>query len=307
MTLSILAALVGVFLGSLIGDWVARKIKWIDEPSVEIVTLSESSNTETLIVYLPGILANATMIPERMTTSWSRYGVVLGVNYLSPRFRPEKIVDAVARRLLLQFSGDLRLKNVVLIGSSMGGMLAYDIHQKLKDEERMRGVQVSLMPVDAPTGRKDLHRLLANTSWVVRILPFGPLWNHLSRPIMRRFLVIPPKKGEIDADVDLDWLDQQVEGARGFPLSFWRDEVMYILSHGALKADSIDASLIYIRSTKDDDTVRPEAADKWRQAMSSKSSRSFMLDAEGAKHAAYAQNPRAYEEVFPVAFRLLGV
>lgn len=304
------AIAVGVLLAvavvSLLLDWLLRVD--IASPAMDACTIKHlrtSERDDVIIVFLPGLLAASSVMSDRILDVWARFGKVWGVDYTTPRFRPERIASLVKDQLLRACAGESGIERVVLIGSSMGALLAYDIQQSLAKSPVVK-IDIDLVVVDAPTGRSDFQCPLDLTAPLVRVLPFGPLWNHLSKPIMK-LLFIPPKEGEIDADVDPEWLDQQVEGARSFPLSFWRDQVMYILRHGTPKAGSIDSSLIYIRSTEDDDTVRPEAADKWRLAVGPKPPRSFMLDAEGAKHAAFAQNPHAYEEVFPVAFELLNV
>lgn len=304
--LGLLATLISAIVLFLIVDAVLRRWFWRNDLAVDMEVLAPNGLSTTFVVYLPGILASSTMMPERLVKAWAEFGEVWGVNYLSPRFRPKRIISVVSRWIIACCEKDSRIEHVILVGSSMGGLLAYDINKKLSKSPLMKNVEIGLMPIDAPTGSKDLQPPFDFLSPFVRIIPFGPLSNHLRKPIMKR-LVIPPKEGEIDYDIDLEWLEQQVEGARSFLPSFWYDQTMYIVRHGALAANSIDCPVVYIRSTEDDDTVKPEAANSWQQAVSSTSPRSFMLDAEGAKHAAYAQNPRAYEEVFPVAFRLLGV
>lgn len=287
---------------SLVWDAFSRSTQEIFTRTIDVVQLSNSGAKEVLVVYLPGVSANPTMVPETLINTWSKAGRVWGVHYTSPRFRPEMVSFFIASWILRSCKHNTEVRRVVLIGSSMGGLLAYDVQQQL----RLDNVDIDLILVDAPTGPEDLHFPGNIGISLMRLLPFGPIWNKLHGPIMKR-LFVQPMEDEIDKGVNREWLDEYVRQGRTCPPSRWRDQAMYILNHEAPKADSIDASFIYIRSTKDDDTVRPEAADKWRQAVSSKSPRSFMLDAEGAKHAAYAQNPHAYEEVFPVAFGLLGV
>lgn len=305
----VIAIAVGILLAvvivPLLIDWVLRAD--MAKPGMQVCEFKQlaSSTTGTIIVFLPGLLAPATNLPDRLLKVCARYGEVWGVDYTPPRFQAHRIVDDTTDWIIRNSVRGAGVERVILVGSSLGGLLAYDVQQKLA-ESPVFELDLDVVVIDAPTGRDDFQRLLYHTAPLVRVLPFGPLWNHLSKPMLK-LLFIPPKEGEIDKDVDLDWLAEQVAFARSYPLSFWRDQVMYILRHGTLKAGSIDSSLIYIRSTEDDDTVRPEAADKWRRAVSSKSQRSFMLDAEGAKHAAFAQNPHAYEEVFPVAFDLLNV
>ncbi len=302
--LGFVAALISAAILLLIFDAVLRLLFWRNEQAVDMEVLAPDGSSTTFIVYLPGILASATMMPERLVKTMAQFGEVWGVNYLSPRFRPKRIISVVSRWIIACCEKDPRIEHVILVGSSMGGLLAYDINKKLSKSPLMKNVEIGIMAIDAPTESKDLQPPFDFLSPFVRIIPFGPLSNLLRKPIMKR-LVIPPKEGEIDYDIDREWLEQQVEGARSFLPSFWYDQTMYIVRHGALAANSIDCPVVYIRSTEDDDTVKPEAADSWQQAVSPISPVSFMLDAEGAKHAAYAQNPSAYEEVLPFAFRLL--
>lgn len=291
---------------SLVLDVYLRRDLEQAQEAVKMVPLPKISygptSNNTLIVYLPGILASADMISPRVLNKWTERGEVWGANYTLPRFMPDRIAREVSTWILNRCEQDTSVHNVVFIGSSMGGLLANDVLQLLRQHEhRHRIVSKKLLLVDAPTERKDLQRQLYLTAPLMRLLPFGPLWNHLSGPIMK-LLFIPPKKGEIDSDVDLKWLTQQVEAACSFPLSFWRDQIMYIIDHGALEANSIDCPVLYIRSTKDDDTVSESAISSWFQAAAG---RRELLMAYGAKHVAYAQNPSKYEEVFPQAFKVL--
>lgn len=299
----ILAALFGALLFTLPLDAILRRSVWEKEQFAEMQVLAPDGASTTMVVYLPGILASSTMMPERLIKVFAEFGEVWGVNYLSPRFRSERIVNVVTRWLVACCQKDRRINRIIFVGSSMGGLLAYDIHKGLAANPLMKNVRFGLMPIDAPTGAEDLQSPLDRLAPLVRWLPFGPIWNNLSGPFMK-LLFIPPKEGEIDPDVDRDWLAQQVEGARSFPLSFWRDQIMYILNHGAPEPDSIGSRLVYIRSTEDNDTVRPEAVLKWFEASDSWRKRSQCL-AEDAKHAAYAQNPGAYEKVLPEAFWFL--
>ncbi len=306
--ISLCVLLVAIVISFVLDAYRRHKFE-MKHPAITMVPLDVSpdnwARNNTLIVYLPGILASADMIPPRILSVWAKYGEVWGVNYALPRFLPILSAYEVASAIKKLFDKDDAMQNVVLIGSSMGALLANDVLQILSRKEGFNADDVKLVLIDAPTERQDLHRPLDLTAPLVRWLPFGPIWSHLSRPIMK-LLFIPPKEGEIDADVDRDWLAQQVDGARSFPLSFWRDQIMYILDHGALEPDSIGSRLVYIRSSEDNDTVRPEAVLKWINASDDSMKRTQCL-AEGAKHAAFAQNPAAYEEAFPEAFEFLGL
>lgn len=263
----------------------------------------------TLIVYLPGILADADMISPRVLKAWAKRGEVWGANYIPPRFRPDLIVEEIADWVLSRCQMDGSVHNVVFIGSSMGGLLADDVlksmqlHAHKYKVVRHGVVSPHLMLVDAPTGRKDLQGLLSFFVLAVKILPFGPLWNHVSWLLMRFFLVPGPKEKETDKDVNPDWLADQVAAARSFPLSFWRDQIMYIIGHGAPEPGSINCPIIYIGSTDDREVVRPDASRAWFRA--GRPGFFGRLYAKGAKHAAYSQNPSAYEKVFADAFDYL--
>lgn len=304
----ILAALVVALIVSLVFDAIKRHDLDKGQKAAKMVPLYSPigpTQNNTLIVYLPGILASADMLSARIKFVLAEYGDVWGVNYTSPRFRPERVTKEAASWILKRCKEDGSVYNLVFVGSSMGGLLSLDVMRLLKSHSSMQRINTRLMLVDAPTGRSDLQWPFNLTAPLVRLFPAGPLWNRLSGPIMK-LLFIPPKEGEIDPDVNPRWLASQVDGARSFPLSFWRDEIMYIIARGALKADSIDCPIVYIRSTEDTDTVRSSASGKWFVAASSRFPVAI-FSATGAKHAAYAQNPSKYEEVFPKAFKSLGL
>lgn len=298
----VICAIVAAVIALLFLDKYLRREK-IQE-AVKVVplktTLEQRTYRNTLIVYLPGILANADMISPRVLKSWSEHGEVWGANYGLPRFLPDRIAYEVSEWVLRQCEQDGSIRNVVFIGSSMGGLLANDVLRILQLHTHMFRVKTYLMAVDAPTEAKDLQWPFDLAAPALAYFPFGPFWSSIFKPV-----VIPPKKSETDSDVDPDWLAQQVAAARSFSLSFYRDQVMYIVDHGTPKAGSITCPVVCIRSTKDDDTVRYSAARKWQDAATN--GQWFEFRAKGAKHAAFAQNPAAYEEVFPRAFKALGL
>ncbi len=245
---------------------------------------SIGTNGNTLFVYFPGILASGESSIKDQLPTLREHGDVMMVSYNGMRFEADVIVEQTVARL----SDDVQrvgYDKVVLIGSSMGGLVAYDTYRQIKQEDL--AVSYSMILIDAPTGRGDLQSplniiSLGSLGWWA-----GPISNLFSKTYFNATFV-EPKGVNIEDGVDRKRLARQVEESKSFPLSWAMDQNRFILRHGAPAPDSLkDARVIYVRSMRDDDTVRPEAFDPWNDASGGKAVR---LEVDST-HVGYAERP----------------
>ena len=283
-----------------IGRRKMRSYAWTDLESAP-------ESRETLIVYLPGLLAIARTSSLDVIDVWQRYGDVMLVEYgRTDKFDPSYIIKLVVSELRDRLRSG-KYKHLIFIGSSMGGRLAYDVLQVgalryglLPVMKRRSGLRVHLMLLDSPTSASDLYLVppwaVKVAPGLIRILPFGPIWDsfHLISKIF-----IPPKKENLEPGVDIVELNRRVDEAKQFALSFWRDEVRYIVTDGEpgeqMPYGLID-DVVFVHSSGDDDTVRPSAFSKWAVAYPTIEG-PIEVD---SKHVAFSEKPRAWRDAFDV-------
>ncbi len=284
--------IVSVLVLSFVVDAVLRQRLSSD---VSVSTERGSANNSVLIVYLPGILASARENSVDLIDIWRRNSdLVMLVEYGDERFDgafcAKVVSDAIRRQ-----NNITPFLRVQLIGSSMGGLVAYDVIQQLK---LVGTVPIELILLDAPTSSSDFQAPNHLVAPVLRALPFGPIWNRLNL-IDKMF--VPPKEENIEPGVDRAELTRRVNEGKAFRISFWRDELVYIMSHGAPGLDSLEGKvdrLVYVRSTRDNDTVRPEAYNTWA-ATTSVITR-IEVD---STHVGFAERPKTWRQAFE---KLLG-
>jgi len=263
--LIVLLSITVLVLSSLIIDAVLRRGLTVD---THINIEREFTNTRVLIVYLPGILSSARSSCIDLIDLWRRYGDVMLVEYGDERFNGSVCVHTVAETVRRQ-NLEKSYRRIVFIGASMGGLLAYDVIRQLV----LANIDsIDLIVLDAPTSNDDFHgskRLLAP---LLRILFFGQLWNRLN----------------LVAKISVQ--------LKAFKLSFWRDQLVYIMSHGAPKSGSLKGlvnRLVYVRSTRDHDTVRPETSLVWLATTPI----ATVLEVDST-HVGFAESPMIWREAF---------
>lgn len=265
------------------------------EVSLDREPASTRSAQRTLIVYLPGILAGARRSSQDINDIWLEEGDMLHVEYRGKRFRAKRVVSAVAGYII---TNGRRYERIVFIGSSMGSLLAYDIVQRLNRGTRAK---VAFVAIDAPTSARDFQSPLDKTSHFMRILPFGPIWNLLSRPVMK-LLMVPPKDENVEPGVNRTDLDRRFQQMWDYPLSFYRDQILYMISHKKLVSGSLDGikRFVYVRSKRDTDTVRQEAIHSWYRARQ----RITYIEADST-HVGFAERPQTWRKTFRQVFKAL--
>lgn len=263
--------------------------------STEFVFLkSTTSSSRVLFVHLPGILASRTS--SGVVSVWRQYGDVVLVEYEGDRFNGTVTARMVANALSEGL--DLRrYEAVVFIGSSMGGLVAYDTYNYLpKDLADFR-----FIVVDAPTGRADLQPPLDVISLGSYAWWAGPISNPLSSLYFKATFVTP-REENIEAGVDRAKLAKSVAEQMSHPVSWSMDQNRYIVGHPTVVEGSLqDVRFVYVRSTRDHDTTRAEAFDVWNAATNGEALR---LEVDST-HVGYAERPEAWAEGFHRAIQLV--
>jgi pimeloyl-ACP methyl ester carboxylesterase len=218
--------------------------------------------SKTLFVYFPGILADGVTSSRELVPVWKQHGDVLLVSYDGRRFNASQIAKESAAKIdsLIKTAG---YEHVVFIGSSMGGIVSYDTIQHVTE---LRAVDVGMVLIDAPTKRADFQSPLDTVSLGSKVWWAGPISNLFSKPYFNATFVAP-KEENIEKGVDRDKLNRIVEQSKSYSLSWSMDQNRYLISHDELAPGSLrNVRVVYVRSTRDTDTVRPRAFNTWNEA-----------------------------------------
>lgn len=231
------------------------------------------------------------MSSREVVGEWRQYGDVLLISYDGHRFEPMQIVSDVARDIERHVDSE-GYSRVVFIGSSMGGLMSYDTYQLL--ENRRYGVEYSIIAIDAPTKRLDLQSPLDMISLGSRVWWAGAISNLFSKLYFNATFVAP-KDENIEDSVDRERLAETVKSAKSYQLSWAMDQNRFIIGHGGLEPGSlVGVEVLYVRSTRDNDTVRPRAFESWKRAAGG----SLGLVKVDSTHVGYNERPEAWRQVF---------
>lgn len=291
--------LIGIIVLLVVSTWLDRLFSRLTS-GVRISSYSQTASVLSgrLIVYLPGILADGDNSAESVINVWRRYGDVVTVSYTGDSFDAAGVVRIVAATI----RNDRQHDNVVLVGSSMGGMLALDVIDNLRRHGGLTK-KIDIIFVDSPASSRDMLAGGNVGAPVMRALPFGRLYNWLGAPLMR-VMLIPPKDENIEPQLDRETIKREAMAAMGvYRLSMWRDQLVYMAAHPRLKqADFVGINrLVYLQCSRNNETVKqPQAADAWGFA----AGRMFTIRVDST-HCGYRERPVIWQEAFASVFRRL--
>lgn len=226
---------------------------------------TQGKDLERLFVFLPGLLAGGVENSDVFYPTMVENGCVLQVSPVGARFREKEIVK-LTKEWLKRYHKRHRPHNfeVVFVGSSLGGDLAYDIYVKLPRRWRRRG-RFSFVVIDSPVGRQDLQQPARMLSRVVGL--------------MRPFTF------------PLGWIK-----VNGFSLTYWADQIYYLSNHQPLKGLSLqDCTVVFVKSIHDK-LVSYRSIDSWMKAAGY-----GMYQAEAfSTHAGYHEVPYEWKGLFEI-------
>ena len=248
---------------------------------------STTSDSRVLFVHLPGILTSRT--PAETVSFWSEYGDVLLVGYTGSRFDGSATSEEVAHEITARLSRD-DYDTIVFIGSSMGGLVAYDTYARLDPSS----ADYRFILIDAPTRRADLQSPLDTISLGSYLWWAGPISNPFSSLYFDATFV-EPKEENIEPGVNRDQLADYVAHAKSHPLSWAMDQNRYIIGHKPIEPGSLSGvRVLYMRSIRDTDTVRQQAFDVWDAATGGTAE---YLEVDST-HVGYVERPETWREAF---------
>lgn len=138
-----------VVLGLLFG--IDALLRWFMKSGVRFDMLDAKAPTSRLIVYVPGILADGVQSSDSIRDGWLAKADVVTISYDGQRFRPNRVVEAVAGRISC---ASRKYDRITVIGSSMGGLIAYDAIELIR-ECGWTVDRIDLVLVDSPTSSSD--------------------------------------------------------------------------------------------------------------------------------------------------------
>lgn len=265
------------------------------------VDMVREYGSDTLVVFLPGILADGKSASEPILDTLSAYGSVAVVSYGFKRFDPQQAVETIA-----QFVEDSNYRKYVLVGCSMGGLLAVDVLHRLHDMGKSGKVNSTrLVIVDAPDGgAQDMLGGGNIIAPILRFVPVGRAINALARPVMGKMLV-PPKDENIESGIDaVELKERAIRDMSRFSLSIWRDQLVYMAQHAKLVDARIPGrgTVIYMMNTLNNETIRqPQSSDGWQRGTLA---RVKIMDVE-SPHCGFGERPATWNAAFREAFALL--
>ncbi len=277
-------------------DALGRALLLRDKTRLDLVK-SAKEDSRVLFIYYPGILADGVKSSLKVSPVWAQRGDVLQVSYDGTKFSPTKVVKTVAEWVTLHKAD---YDTVVFIGSSMGGLLSYDTVPLVVKQVR----DIRFILVDAPTKRSDFQKPLSLISLGTWAWWAGPINNLLIAKPYFAATFRGPAEENIEAGVDPEELALRVKEAQRFPISTHNDWIRYMIGHDRLERNSLVSSpAVYIRSTRDTDTVRPEAQDTWELAFGI-GLKSMRVD---STHVGYNELPLTWQRAFPEAMQMIGI
>lgn len=247
------------------------------------------------IVFLPGVKSRGdeTLLPsDRSTTdpagvlgALRTLGWVVTATYVREKFfSPKKVVSEIARMIQNELDSG---QEVVIIGSSFGGMLAVDALDLVSDDDRRT---VHLIPVSTPFGSRNL---LGGGDIVGPILK----WTGLDWLLMPILALFTDKAGTINAEAiqsDLDIGAVQAEGrvrSSGFSLSGFIRQVGYMSRWRSPRRGWWSFWITYVSCKLDEVVRQPQAPDDWAEEYSGITVREVPVF-----HCEYLGSPKVFSE-----------
>lgn len=239
------------------------------------VTVQQLSNNEsdTLIVYEPGLLADGEWSARQLTDTWRDFGDVWLVNPTGDRFEYEQQAQEVAADL----EADTH-KRVVFIGSSLGAHSALDV-MSLLSKDKLARTTFSLLAVCSPgKGANDIKQPLKFVSNAAVVFRLGPVTNATWGKLYTRMIT--------------------GKQPRTFAMTYYIDQVNYVRSRPAPDQDLLaQFDVIYLQATNDE-LVSSSAATAWTTPEN--------VREVNSKHVAYDADPEEWNAAFEAALSELA-
>jgi|GEM_PF-6093907 len=282
--------------------WASSKIQWAlgvggvpPEPQVRWRQFKElGSATGCSIFFIPGVQSRGeeALLPlDRSPDSGAiaalrKWGKVITATYVREAvFIPRHVVEEIAYCVQVELCTG---RQVVLIGSSFGGMLVMDVVRGLSKEER---ANVRVILVSTPYSTADL---LAGGAGLGKVLRWTWADKWLT-PLLWFFRLPAGKIPEASISKELDVAVVQAEGARrsrGFRVSGLIRQVGYMARWRGVNHGALPARMAYVQCLQDTVVRQPQAAWAWERTQGT------VCFGLRVPHCSFLEQPRAWASQF---------
>ena len=217
-----------------------------------------------LIVVIPGTITKGKTLVAQALEMLKEFGDVLIVETGTERFVESTIIDQVIHFISLQQEGEPHYKKVTIIGASIGGKVAYRIQRKVdRHKPYVNLPEVRVVYVDALLNASFLKVWAAKLSGY---LPFGPIFNLFSRPVIK-WPYVMPEWDELGEGHDRGLIEANLDAIFNMKLSVLSDQLRCLIDGRLPRAnESEQLKAAYIRSGRDDAIKQPEALEAFQRA-----------------------------------------
>jgi hypothetical protein len=284
--------------------------RWFLRDRLDFYRYLGNPEARTQILYLSGILANGDLSSRPVRPTWLRHGDVLCVSYGTERFIPRKTVRRIAKRTLVELRRN-KPEKLVIIGSSMGGVLGLDVWTVLRGQRYMPK-HVEFIAVDGIQGSENMRGGGNIVAPILSFVPIGPMIGSLLTLGLHKGMKLP-KDSNIQRDLDKAKVKRAAEAAMWpYKGSIWRDQLAYMATHDNLKPSYFKGfTRVYYMmcignkaNEIDNETIKqPHEMNKWRLACEVARVEFSKIEVP-TQHCAYAEQPRIWNEEFnfPLSF-----
>jgi pimeloyl-ACP methyl ester carboxylesterase len=265
------------------------------KPRTQILALGQES--KRAIVFFTGVQSSAEAHSAQVRQLWQRYGQVVIVEYPRDTFYADETVQKTFDYLV-----DHQYDEVVLIGASMGGLLALDLINLNRKRSHPFKV-VGVIACDAPLTPDDLRqKSMAN---MTKFWHAGWISNSLTS-LFWKFGFKPNR--QVEPDVDMAILNRHQDISGSWQLSSYAAQVRYLVSYPPVESGQYtEIPLAILRATQDQDILDSHIA-RWLVAFDVPVSwiEKLVYRVEST-HVGFNEFPEAWRQGFTHAFDQLGV
>ncbi|MFC9897679.1 alpha/beta fold hydrolase [Nocardia sp. NPDC127579] len=226
----VLAAVLALFAQYWVTDVAPERARLArTEPAVlPVATPGDERNWDTVVVDLVGLGNLNAGNTAAALPALSRLGVVWAIKYDNRGIDTKVIADLIVRAALM--SG---LKNIVLVGHSMGGVIALEVarHIHTGSDRRLVGVMLDCTPVDLNAVREE-----SRTRGEDMVRWMGWLPGARESRTLRFIVEMYARRGE--------FVDRGFDGALGIRLPEFRDAAERVLHDKIFSDDAASNGLI---------------------------------------------------------------
>ncbi len=242
-------------------------------------------------MFFTGTQSSGIALSAPLRSQWQEHADVVVVEY--NRYRFEGRQTAYDTYLKLREWG---YPQAILDGASLGGLLATDVI----DFDRAAGgmMKFAVMMQDVPMNGDDLKfsgvKALSTVWWP------GRLTDLIATYLFWYLNFNPPPRDQLGTGVDDQQLAAQHEASRTYPLSGWKGEIRYIVTHDGFVRNQYVGIPLIIMQSQNDGVVKP-TANRWKEVFGG----ATMITVPQSTHIGFVEFPDRWRTAFAAAFKAL--